>query len=469
MDERTRLEAILDECVTAVLERGGNAHDCLAHYPEQRAVLEPLLHLGMRLQGMRNLQPAPTFRGVAAVRMQNLIAAHPRQPVHAWDPPAAAASFWPKLGMLFAPPRRRRAVATALAIFVSLWLLVGSLTVYAARDAVPGEMLYPLKRTTEQVQINLATDEMRIARLHLMFAGRRLQETAALLPTNQEAAVKDAVGAYQDEMDAVLGLLEQTTFLTSQEQETLAQLLLSHLDQYQTQIDDLQVQALPTMQPFFAAVLTTSRQDRIRVFSLMGYELPPEETAVPITRPTNTATPTVTVTSTVTPEPTPTATPVPSQTPTPQWQIPSWWPPECPVPPDWPEIWPEDCPIPTAWPEDWPEPPGGWPVPSLPTLLPTITWMIPSDWPEQCPIPPDWPPTWPEDCPIPTAWPSDWPELPEEWSTPPPPPSDDGWVDSPDELPPPPTEWPEEFPPPESWPTPSFDNDDEPPPWWPNP
>lgn len=70
---------------------------------------------------------------------------------------------------------------------VSIMLLVlgvvfgGSITtVSASLNSVPGDLLYPLKRMTEEAQVALASGQDVKAELHVEFAGRRVQEVAKI-------------------------------------------------------------------------------------------------------------------------------------------------------------------------------------------------------------------------------------------------------------------------------------------------
>jgi RNA polymerase sigma-70 factor, ECF subfamily len=81
---------------------------------------------------------------------------------------------------------QRRALVTLYQILSTtvviavLFFLLGQGAVYAARDSVPGDRLYPVKRFGEQVQLRFANGQAERASLHLGFAQIRLQELAKL-------------------------------------------------------------------------------------------------------------------------------------------------------------------------------------------------------------------------------------------------------------------------------------------------
>jgi len=76
-------------------------------------------------------------------------------------------------------------------ILVSLLLVVASLagftgTLYAAQDDLPGQMLYPLKTWSEDVQVALTADPARQVERLIDMAQRRVEETVALTQAGQD-------------------------------------------------------------------------------------------------------------------------------------------------------------------------------------------------------------------------------------------------------------------------------------------
>jgi len=460
------LETILDNCITAVLEEGQTVKACLAQFPDQRDVLEPLLQITVRLHAAHTLQPAPEFRQVAATRMQNLIAAHPhRQP--SGDPPTAR---WPDWRTPFIT-RRRPAWAGLVGFLVVFCLLLGTLTVSAAADTIPGETLYPVKRLTEQTHIALTFNNLKKARLHLRLADQRLQETADLLAVNQDNLAEATLRDFVQELSATTMLLDASGPLTPADQQILAKIVADNLAQYERKLAMWQTSVPSEMETAVLDAITTLHSEQMQALFLLGEgpdpTLPtatPTSTTTPFVTPSQTPTtsPTATETATAVPSATPIpTTPAPTTTATPHWQIPPGWPANCPIPSDWPPVWPNDCPIPPVWPTDWPTPPGGWPVatetPALsevegavPTQTPLPTIAPPAGWPADCPYPPDLSNGWPDGCPNPSDWDTSWPTPPGGWPNPSdfwptpaadwptPPPISTAWPTLPNNLPSPP-------------------------------
>lgn len=83
--------------------------------------------------------------------------------------------------------RRVLAVAGAPALSVILMLGMSSTGLaMASQSSRPGDLLYTLKRGTEQARLAMATDEHARAELHLAFANERLKELRDVGPVNPE-------------------------------------------------------------------------------------------------------------------------------------------------------------------------------------------------------------------------------------------------------------------------------------------
>ncbi|MFZ5918970.1 MAG: DUF5667 domain-containing protein [Chloroflexota bacterium] len=430
------VEEILDRCITAV-RRGEAVGQCLELFPAHRGELEPLLQLAGNLSAARTVMAPVEFRQTAVTRMNNLIAARPRPAMPVAQPnPLRDSSIRLKLPLRFS--------VTAL---LALALLVGGGVGYASADALPGDVLYPVKTAIETIQLTVSRDAAQAAALRLDFASRRLDEAAAMVVEGRLEQMPALLLNYAVHVDTVSDLIEQPDRLAPALQTALADHLMAVMAEHEARLAALTGQVSPSALEAVDLALAVSRTGRERARQVLG-DLPqppvrPTETLPSVDRPSPTATltqtasrtptgtstptlsmtatPTASATSTATASPTaprlqPTRAPLPTPTflpkppkstvtplPTPTW-LPSPWPTAWPE--GWPTAWPEGWPTawpeswPTAWPEGWPTAwPEGWPT-AWPTVLP----------PE---LPAAWPTAWPED--VPAAWPSD---LPVAWPTP---------------------------------------------------
>ncbi|MQA08306.1 MAG: hypothetical protein GEU98_07085 [Pseudonocardiaceae bacterium] len=77
-------------------------------------------------------------------------------------------------------PRQRARARLAASLVAGFCLLLALPALLLARDALPGDPLYALKRAGEQAELALSTDGDAEARKHLEFASERLDELALL-------------------------------------------------------------------------------------------------------------------------------------------------------------------------------------------------------------------------------------------------------------------------------------------------
>ena len=172
-----RLNACLDR-----LQRGGTVEECLALYAQDAAELEPLLrtaHLTMRAA-------AAARPGARAELLGHL--SHAWQERHAR--PSRRLSFLPPV---FSPALRAGAVAL-IAVFA---LVAGGWgATSAAGESVPGEVLYPVKRTHERFLLLIIRPSDERARLHARLVERRGAEMAAMADADRNGPELDQVSRH---------------------------------------------------------------------------------------------------------------------------------------------------------------------------------------------------------------------------------------------------------------------------------
>lgn len=131
-----------------------------AHLAEE---LAPLIELAEGLEALALPRPSADYRrrlaaAVAAAPAPRSLPRPSRLPL--------GLPLWRRLW-------RSTALTAAAAATVVLFLATG--VTFASANALPGELLYPVKRTVEEARLWLASDEAAMG-LHLAYADRRLQE-----------------------------------------------------------------------------------------------------------------------------------------------------------------------------------------------------------------------------------------------------------------------------------------------------
>jgi hypothetical protein len=165
----TQLEVKLIECLDA-LAQGESIERILARYPQEAAQLRPLLETAAGLPALR-MEPSE------AARMQS------RQKFMAQADLLHRTKQRKTMGFL---PR----LATG---FIAAMLVAGVLgtgAVAASGSALPGDPLYGLKRTVEEVQLNTASSPAQRQELQRKFEQRRRNETNELLDAGREGEVE---------------------------------------------------------------------------------------------------------------------------------------------------------------------------------------------------------------------------------------------------------------------------------------
>lgn len=157
---KQRIENVLDELI-AEIAKGKTIGDCLRKYPQHEEELKSLLQLAVSINDMP--KPEPEIEVVrAAMRKIQEHAAKPR-----------GLSLRGFITLKMVPIR-----AAAFLLFLFVFEVT---TESLSANSLPGHVLYPVKRFSENVQHMLTLDSEGMAKLHIAFAGRRIHEWTYLV------------------------------------------------------------------------------------------------------------------------------------------------------------------------------------------------------------------------------------------------------------------------------------------------
>ena len=236
-------EQLLERCLQEVA-RTGDAEAVLAHYPQHADRLRPLLQVALATSQMYADVPAPP-RGLAAGRRRLLeTAAQQRVQAPATRTLSHNTERKPKMQLLFAT----KIVSAVLAVVVSLSAVGGGAAV-AANGSIPGDVLYPVKLTSEDVRMALASAPAGQVALALQFADQRVAEIRAMVGRERQVpetvvtrmeqhvsqAMNQAARASDEEMP---GLLERIMQRTQAQAQALEQLRARAQEQNQAQLEE---------------------------------------------------------------------------------------------------------------------------------------------------------------------------------------------------------------------------------------
>ncbi len=188
----SRLEEALDQCLVR-LHDGESVESCLASYLEQAGELGPLLALAAAVQELP--RPCARPRAVAAGLERMLAVPAPAAGLvspsrrhfgerlrHTWVTVAAIFSGQGNL-------RRAPALRPLLAVLVVLVALF-PLSIVASADSLPGDLLYPVKRSTEQVRLFFTIDDVERQALQEQYAQERRAEVRAVARLGRQVTVE---------------------------------------------------------------------------------------------------------------------------------------------------------------------------------------------------------------------------------------------------------------------------------------
>jgi hypothetical protein len=187
MDE---LELALDDCLQRLASRKANLAQCLARYPQFAEQLRPMLETALEVQRGKQVRAPGAVRDRTRDKLLQYIEAHPQQ-------------------------REKKQVIPRLAIII-VGLVCALLTVGtgAAQAAMPGQILYGLKLSSERVWRAAAPDPVAT---DLYLADRHAGELLAVASqpaislgagVTQADAEAQAMGAYVEVLDR---LAKETT------------------------------------------------------------------------------------------------------------------------------------------------------------------------------------------------------------------------------------------------------------------
>jgi hypothetical protein len=208
---KDELQQILEDCLE-LLEQGASIEDCLNKYPADAGELKSLLNIAQRSR--RSLHYAIPRDAKARIRTR-IMTHYDRQ--H-W-PRGQKTPIWSLL--------RRWAYVT---IFVLTFLIVAGVGLnVASANAVPGDTLYPVKRSFEEIQIAFSLSDMAKAETHVRLAERRINEIVELARKGESEYIPGLVSEVtanleRSEQYASVSDADLSLFTTQLENSALGQL-----------------------------------------------------------------------------------------------------------------------------------------------------------------------------------------------------------------------------------------------------
>jgi len=204
MNQQEQFEQVFNQCLERLF-KGESIETILLDFPEQADQLKPLLKVAAAGRIFSRVQPRQDFKSRA--RYEFLAAARE----------------------LEAHPRRRWAwrwswhSAWAMAVTaVAVVVLAGGGTIWASNSSLPGETLYGVKISSENVQLALTFSDVDKTELNAKFANRRTTEIESLVLEGDTEQIQLAAANFSQNLNNLSHLAQGDLLLTDDEASSTA-------------------------------------------------------------------------------------------------------------------------------------------------------------------------------------------------------------------------------------------------------
>jgi hypothetical protein len=213
------ISQIIEENLEGVLSGKTSMEEVLRQHPQYAAGLRRELEAALWLHSRREeVKPRPGYISASRKRVVARIKQEARSQNGKHVRPG------------FSLPQQRRMFQWAAALILVVFLLssVGGLVSYA-QNALPGQQLYGIKRTSENIALEISLDAVKKAELSFEFTDRRFQEVKALIEAGETTYIQSTLADFNLGVKQSLALLEQVSNSMPAEKLVLAQRLTANL------------------------------------------------------------------------------------------------------------------------------------------------------------------------------------------------------------------------------------------------
>jgi len=235
---KPEFENILDECIRRI-EAGEELSACLADYPGFAEELKPLLSIAQDMYALPTPQGSTLAASAGQERMldkfDTTYAEPTRTPLwQSWQL-ALTQLFLPITSIFYKENMMYRKSFITIALVLAILFAGTTMTAYASQGSLPGDALYGVKTSLEEIQVSTVWDSSGEAEKSIEFAERRVEEITELVSLSRYDDIPIGVARFEQHLQDALDALS----VVAQNDPDLAQqlaLILTHLldEQYQT-------------------------------------------------------------------------------------------------------------------------------------------------------------------------------------------------------------------------------------------
>lgn len=276
MNKKLQLDYLVEISLEQVLNQGKSIDEVLAQYPQYARQIRPLLESALWLEQQSHLLDLTSDR--LSLQRQNLLNQIRN------DSKAINTKKW----NLFPIFGLKNVYITAISILLVLLILIGGIgsgVALASQSSLPGDLLYPIKITVENVSLTVSSDPLQRQEKLLKYSHRRLQESETLLLIGRGSDVPKALELYREELRQVVQELPaQSVF--SKNMQTMQQLdgIQVQLQQNQQQLQRILQKLSPQQNPIAIDAVYLTKTATTNIEQLL------DNVSYPIMTPTATAT-----------------------------------------------------------------------------------------------------------------------------------------------------------------------------------
>lgn len=194
---------VLANCLDGVEEGRLTAEECLDRYPALATELAEMLSTANQIRSAPEIVPSSAFRLQAR---SGLLAQLKPMPVKKATIFEALSQKWRRIAV--APRPMGFSMAWGLVVIAIATLLIGGGMAYASDASVPGQPLYALDRSLEEIQAGLTRDPEALVAVQLSFADERLAEAQKLTGDDRNGRFQEALDGYGESITSVVQTID---------------------------------------------------------------------------------------------------------------------------------------------------------------------------------------------------------------------------------------------------------------------
>lgn len=233
MERRTA--KLLAECLDWLDKEGGSVEEAVRRYPEVAEELKMLIETSGLINRSGLKAPRPEFRSVSRTRLENRIKGLP-EGGSIYEPVTFTPRRRLKQQKQIILNGRRLSMSWLMVIVMAVSVLMGGGGVaFAASDALPGDALYPVRVTLQDVGLALSGDAGDIDLL-LGYLQGDVEALEQLAEQARWADLEAGLQQYQGNLDALVKTRSRMAYLDAPSEEALNSRIQLEL---QTQVEAL--------------------------------------------------------------------------------------------------------------------------------------------------------------------------------------------------------------------------------------